>query len=145
MVWATGRAGGCQTCGTHISVTVWWIFSVRSSVELSRLVAVHCHKHLPICSIWTCKKLVKFATNWLQTLQNAHLWKHWMDLPNLKFHGLVLTCSCATYSHLPICPIWACLWAKNLSNQAALRSDYAEHISLKPLDGLYHSKFYGIV
>ena len=30
-----GRAGGCQTCGTHISVTAWWIFSIRSSVELS--------------------------------------------------------------------------------------------------------------
>ena len=28
------RAGGYQTCGTHISVTAWWIFSIRSSVEL---------------------------------------------------------------------------------------------------------------
>ena len=24
-----GRAGGCQTCGTHIFVTAWWIFSIR--------------------------------------------------------------------------------------------------------------------
>ena len=46
---AGGRAGGCQTCGTHISVTAWWIFSVRSSMELSRPVVVHCHAHLPIC------------------------------------------------------------------------------------------------
>ena len=29
-----GRAGVCQTCGTHISVTAWRIFSIRSSVEL---------------------------------------------------------------------------------------------------------------
>ena len=49
-----GRAGGCQTCGTHISVTAWWIFSVRSSMELPRPVVVHCHAHLPICSIWAC-------------------------------------------------------------------------------------------
>ena len=49
-----GWAGGCQTCGTHISVTAWWIFTVRSSVELSRPVVVHCHGHLPICPIWAC-------------------------------------------------------------------------------------------
>ena len=49
-----GRAGGCQTCGTHISVTAWWIFSIRSSVELSRPVGVHCHGHMPICPIWAC-------------------------------------------------------------------------------------------
>ena len=51
---AGGWAGGCQTCGTHISVTAWWIFSVRSSMELSRPVVVHCHAHLPICPIWAC-------------------------------------------------------------------------------------------
>ena len=51
---AGGRAGGCQTCGTHISVTARWIFSVRSSMELSRPVVVHCHAHLPICPIWAC-------------------------------------------------------------------------------------------
>ena len=51
---AGGWAGGCQTCGTHISVTAWWIFSVRSSMELSRPVVVHCHAHTPICPIWAC-------------------------------------------------------------------------------------------
>ena len=50
----TGRAGGCQTCGTHISVTTWRIFSIRSSMELSRPVVVHCHDYLPICPIWAC-------------------------------------------------------------------------------------------
>ena len=49
-----GWAGGCQTCGTHISVTAWRIFSIRSSVELSRPLVVHCHGHLPICPIWAC-------------------------------------------------------------------------------------------
>ena len=78
---AGSRACGCQTCGTHISVTAWRIFSIRSSVQLSRPLVVHCH------------------------------------------------------GHLPICPIWACPWAKNLSNQAALGPDFAEAISLKPLYG----------
>ena len=50
----TVRAGGCQTCGTHISVTAWRIFSIRSSVELPRPVGVHCHGHIPICPIWAC-------------------------------------------------------------------------------------------
>ena len=68
---AGGWTGGCQICGTHISVTAWRIFSIRSSVELSRPVGVHCH------------------------------------------------------SHMPICPIWACPWAKNLSNEAALGSDFS--------------------
>ena len=71
-----GRAGGCQTW-THISVTAWWIFSVRSSVELPGPVVVHCHGHSLIWPIWT----------------------------------------------------------KNLSNQAALGPDFAEPLSLKPLDG----------
>ena len=59
---AGGRAGGCQTCGTHISVTTWWIFSVRGSMELSRPVVVHCHAHLPICPIWACP--------WAENLSN---------------------------------------------------------------------------
>ena len=53
-VWLGGRAGGCQTCGTHNSITAWRIFSIRSSVELSRPVGVHCHGHMPICPIWAC-------------------------------------------------------------------------------------------
>ena len=38
------------------------------------------------------------------------------------------------HSYLPVCPIWVCPWAKNLSNPAALGPDSAEHISLKPRD-----------
>ena len=73
---AGGRAGGCQTCVTHISVTAWQISVIWSSVELSRPVVVHCHG------------------NW------------------------------------PIWPIWACLWAKNLSNLAQIGSKLCgTHIS----------------
>ena len=39
------------------------------------------------------------------------------------------------HSYLPICLIWAFQWAKNLSNQAALGPDFAELISLQPLNG----------
>ena len=53
-VWVGGRAGGCQTCGTHISVTAWRIFSIRSYVELSGPVDVHYHGQMPICPIWAC-------------------------------------------------------------------------------------------
>ena len=59
---AGSRAGGCQTYGTHISVTTLWIFSIRSSVELSRPVGVHCHGHMPICPIWACP--------WVKNLSN---------------------------------------------------------------------------
>ena len=77
---AGGRAGGCQTCGTHISVTAWWIFSIWSSVELSRPVVVHCHGHLPICPIWTCP-WAKNLSNFPQIgsrLCGTHIWNHWM-------------------------------------------------------------------
>ena len=39
------------------------------------------------------------------------------------------------HSYLPIFPIWTCPLARNLSNQAAFGPDFAEPISLKPLDG----------
>ena len=38
------------------------------------------------------------------------------------------------HSYLSICPLWACPLAQSLSNQAALGPDFAEPISLKPLD-----------
>ena len=47
-VWARKQAGSCQTCGTHISVTSRWIFSVQSSMEFSRPVVVQHHGHLTI-------------------------------------------------------------------------------------------------
>ena len=49
-----GRSGGCQTCGTHFSVTACRIFSVPSSVELSRPAVVAHYGHLPICPTWAC-------------------------------------------------------------------------------------------
>ena len=115
-----GRAGGCQNCRAHISVTAWRIFSVPNSVELSRPVVMHCYGHLPICPIWACQisqKLVKFATNWADTLWNAYLWNCWIDLPTVKAHGPVVV---QRHINLPVCLIWAYAWATNLLNQAAL-------------------------
>ena len=58
-----GRAGGCQTCGTHIFVTAWRIFSIRSFVELTRPVVVHCHGHLPTCPIWACPQATNLSNS----------------------------------------------------------------------------------
>ena len=66
----SGRAGGCQTCGTHISVTAWWIFSVRNSVELSRPVLVHRHGNMPICPICACP--------WSENLSNLAQIGSWL-------------------------------------------------------------------
>ena len=49
------------------------------------------------------------------------------------------------HSYLPICLIWACPWAKNLSNQAALGPDLWNLYLWNHWMDLYHSKFYGIV
>ena len=136
--WAGRRAGDCQTCGTHISVTAWQIFSIRSSVELSRPVVVHCHDHLPICRIWACP--------WAKNLSNLPQIESrlcgtrisetagWI-YPISSLIDLSRPVGVHCHSYLAICPIWACPWAKNLSNQAALGPDFAEPISLKPLDG----------
>ena len=46
--WVGGQAGSCQTCGTHISETAGWIYTIRSSMELSRPVVVQHHGHLTL-------------------------------------------------------------------------------------------------
>ena len=119
----SGRAGGCQTCGTHISVTAWWIFTVRSSVELSRPVVVPCHGQLPICPIWTCpwaknsSNLAKIGSRLCGThISETTGWIY----PIWSFMDLSGPVVVQRHSYLPICPIWACPWAKNLSNQAVL-------------------------
>ena len=103
-----GRAGGCQTCGTHISVTAWWIFSIRSSVELSRPVGVHRHGHMPICPIWACP--------WAKNLSNlpqirsrlcgTHISETagWI-YPIQSFMDLSGPVVVQRPSYLPICPI----------------------------------------
>ena len=44
---------------------------------------------------------------------------------------VIVQCQC----NLPICPIWACPWATNLSNHIPLVSNFARHIYLKQLGG----------
>ena len=111
------------------------MFSVRSSVELSRPVVVHCHGHLPI---WAC--------SWAKNLSNlpqigSRLCGSYTSetagwiYPIESFMDLSRPVIVQRHSYLPICTIWARPWAKNLSNQTALWPDFAEPISLKPPDG----------
>ena len=115
-----------------------FMFSVRSSVELSRPVVVHCRGHLPICPIWAC--------SWAKNLSNlpqigSRLCGSYTSetagwiYPIESFMDLWRPVVVQRHSHLPICTIWARPWAKNLSNQAALWPEFAEPISLKPPDG----------
>ena len=53
---------------------------------------------------------------WLPNLWNPYLCNRLTDFLHSKFCGIIEACSCALSCHLPICPIWACPWAKNLSN-----------------------------
>ena len=87
----TVRAGSCQTCGTHISATAWRIFSIQSSVELSRPVVVHCHGHCPFAPYGLAHgpKTCQIRQHWGQTLRNPYFWNHCMDLYHLKFYGIV--------------------------------------------------------
>ena len=116
----------------------WRIFSIRSSVALSRPVGVHCHGHMPIGLIWAClwaKNLLN-----LQRIGSRLCGRHISETagwiyPILSFMDLSRPVVVQRHSYLPICPIWACPWAKNLSNETVLGPDFAEPISLKPLHG----------
>ena len=90
-------------------------------------------------------RLVKFATNLVQTLRIAYLGNRWMGVPHLKFHWLVLTCSRHCHSYLPICSIWVCPWAKILSNIQHLGQTLRNPYLWNRWMDIYHSKFYGIV
>ena len=135
----TVRAGGrLPDCGTHISVTAWRIFSIWSSVGLFMPVVVHCHGHLPISPIWACpwaknlSNLPQIGSRLCGTqISETAGWIYSISsFVDLSGHVVV-----QRHSYLPICPIWACPWAKNLSNQAALGTYFAEPISLKLLAG----------
>ena len=47
----------------------------------------------------------------MQILRNAYFWNRWTNILHSKFYVMD-----SGFGHLPICPIWACSWAKNLSN-----------------------------
>ena len=68
----SGRVGGCQTFGTHISVTAWWIFSIWSSVQLSRPV-VHWNENVVILmkfSSLAALEVVIWATSGAASVEN---------------------------------------------------------------------------
>ena len=48
----------------------------------------------------------------LPDLRNLYLCNRLMDYLHSKFCGIVWAC----HRHLPICPLWPCPWANNLSN-----------------------------
>ena len=88
----SGRAGGCQN--------LWHPYLWNRLTDFLRskfcgiVLACSCalslsFAHLPLMGMPIGQKLVKFATNCVQTLWHAYLWNCWMDLPHLKFHGLV--------------------------------------------------------
>ena len=58
-------------------------------VQACRCALSWSYAHLSHMGLPMGQKLVKFATNWVQTLRNAYLWNCWMDLPHFKFYGLV--------------------------------------------------------
>ena len=135
----SGRVGGrLPNLRNPYLCNRWWIFSIRSSVELSRPVGVHRHGHMPICPIWACP-WAKNLSN-LPQIQSRLCGTHISETagwiyPIQSFMDLSRPVVVQRPSYLPIYPIWAYPWAKNFSNEAALGSDFAEPIYLKPLDG----------
>ena len=48
---AAGRVGGRLDFMMHFSESAGQIFSIQSSMELSRPEVVQCHSHLPMCTL----------------------------------------------------------------------------------------------
>ena len=73
-----GRAGGrgagrpgCQTCRTCISVTAWWIFPIRSSVEFCPIWACPWAKNLSnLAQIWSrlCRMHISETAGWIDPI-----------------------------------------------------------------------------
>ena len=105
---------------------------MRSSVELSRLVVVHCHGHLLICPIWACP-LANNLSNLPQIgsrLCGTHISEtagwiyHIQSFMDLSGPEVV-----QGHSYLPICPIWAYPWAKNKKSGSTWARLCGTHIS----------------
>ena len=145
-----GPPGGCQTCGTHISVTAWWIFSIWSSVELSRLIVVHCHGHLPKWPIWTCP----WAKNWSNLPQigsrlcRTHISEtaEWI-YPIWSFMDLSKPVVVQRHTFFFICPFAPCGLAhkpKTCQIRQPLGQTLRNQYLWNHWMDLYHLKFYGI-
>ena len=102
----------------------WRIFSVRSSMELSFIVVVQRHGHLPIWLTWAFPYAKVHICETALWIYSAYI--------SVEFSRPVVVWR---YDRLPISPIWSFPWANNLSNLVPLRSRYCESISLKPLAG----------
>ena len=107
----------------HISQTAGGIFSIQSSMELSRPEVVQCHDHLSICPVRACpwaKNLSKLAPMG-SSLSGTHISEFetagqiYSIQSSMELSGPVVVVQ--RHGHLPIRPIWSCLWDKKLSNR----------------------------
>ena len=131
------------------TVTAWLIFSIWSSVELSRPVVVHCHGHLPICPIWACP-WAKNLSNFPQIgsrLCGTHISETaGLIYPIESFMDLSRSVVVQRHSYLPICPIYGLAHGPKTSQirqhlGQTLRNPYLWNHWMD----LSHLKFYGIV
>ena len=120
------RQEGCCVpvrAGRHISESARWIFSVQNSMELAGPEVVQHYGHLPICHIWVCpwsKNLLNLVPVGSR-LCRRHIFKSTRQIYSIRSSmELCRLVVVQRHSNLPMCPIWACPWAKNLSNQVPL-------------------------
>ena len=100
--------------------------------------------HMPYMGMPIGEKL-KFATNWVQTLQNTFFWNCWMDLPHLSFHGLLDMKLCNAVLICPFAPYGLAYGSKTCQiRQHFGHSLWNPYLWNRWMD-LYHLKFFGIV
>ena len=76
------------------------------------------------------------AGGWLPDLQNPYLCNRLTDFPIQSF--MELSGPLIVQHHLPICPIWACPWAQNLSNLAQIGSRLCRMHIYETAGWIYH-------
>ena len=142
---AGGLEGGCQTWQTQVSVTVWGIFFIWSSFELTTPVLVHCLGHLPICPIWapkTCQIWHKLGLDILDCISLKLLdgftpFKvSWTCLDLLLCNVIVI---------FPFAPYGFAHGPKTRQIRQHMGQTLRNPYLWNHLMDLHHSKFYGIV
>ena len=127
----------------HISETVRWIFSIRSSMELSLPVVVQRHRHLPIWPIWACPwENGQIWYHWDPNFVERISWNHWMDLHSSKLYRFVETYSWAMW--------WLFVYLPHMGlpigpKLVPVGSRFAECIIWNHWTDILHTKLFGIV
>ena len=140
---------GSRLWGTCISETAGWIFSIQSSIELFRLVVVQQYHHL-LCPYGLAHgpKTCQIWYHWSPDFEEPiYLRNYWMDLLHLKFWRMVYMRPVAVqhHSHLPICPMQACPWTKNLYRIWHMGFPGGQNTYLVNCWRYFHCLFCGIV